>query len=136
MKRETTQIEMQKKEAGFGVIELLFGILIISIAGVAVMSDIVTSYQNGVRFELNYAAHALAVSKAEYFSAANIASIDSSNNSVETGLSTPGVKTTFSRTTSITVNADNSRTINIVVANETGAIDTSVDYETTFSTWQ
>ena len=123
-------------EDGFTVVELMLGILIISIMGLATMSSIVGSYRIAARLELNYSAHFLAIAKAEELSSIKVDNLDASDSSSETGLLAPGYNLTFSRVTTITVNADETRDIAIQVSNEEGPYTVQITYNTTLSSWQ
>lgn len=124
-------------EKGFGIIELLMGILLAAIMGAAVASNLSTSLKSGISFELNYAAVSLANSKMELLAATSASSLDSSDNSTETNLTYPNIQSTFTRTTSIVVNSDQSRTVTVTVATSAGsALPTSVTEVSTYSIWQ
>jgi Tfp pilus assembly protein PilV len=123
-------------QKGFGVIEVLFGILLIGISSLAVTSEIMMSLKTGLLLESSYAAHSLAIQRAEQISAMNISNITAADSGTETGLTFPGVSSTFTRATNITVNTDNSRSLEIIVTRNGNIIPTSVTYHTTYSTWQ
>jgi Tfp pilus assembly protein PilV len=125
-----------KSEKGVGLIEILFSILLIAVAAGGILSHTVLSLNLTSRLELDHAAHALALSKMELLSSVNTSELDASDNSTESGLVTPGISTTFSRTTTIVVGADNSRLINVTVANEGGRHDISNTFTTTWAVWE
>lgn len=125
-----------KNEKGFGVVEMLVGILLASIMGAAVASNLTSALKSGARFDLNYAANSLANSKLELLAATSAGSLDSSDNATETGLTYPNLDSTFTRATAITVNSDSSRTAVVTVTASNITIPTSVTQTSTFAIWQ
>lgn len=123
-------------EKGFGIIEMLVGILLAAIMGAAVASNLTNALKSGIAFDVNYAANSLANSKLELLAATGAASLDSTDNTSETGLTYPNIDTTFSRTTTITVNSDSSRTAVVTVTATNNAVPTSVTQTSTFAIWQ
>lgn len=123
--------------AGFGLVEMLIGILLAAIMGAAVASNLTNAMRTGIRFDLNYAANSIANSKLELLAATNASSLDASDNTNEADLSYPNLNTTFDRDTVIVVNPDLSRTATVTVSTSQNAtIPLTVTQQTTFSIWQ
>lgn len=125
-----------KDERGIGLIEILFSILIIAIAAGGIMSHAYTSLTLTNRLELSQAAHGLALSKVELLSSTNTSDLTAADNSVESNLTVTGMSTTFTRTTTIVVAADDSRHVTVSVSTQTGRQPVTTSYETTWAVWE
>lgn len=124
------------KEDGFSIIEVIVSILIIAVMSLGILSNILMALRSDKLIEVNQAAYNLALSKVEQLAAIKPSQLDASDNQSETGVTVSGMNVTFARTTQVTVNADNSRTIQVDVSSERAKIDTSVSYTTTFAVWE
>ena len=130
------QVRNPAAEQGMGIIELLIAVALIGLIAAGISSNTTMSLRISKYTELNYAASNLALSRIELLSAIEPADVDSDYNKTETGLTTNGVGIKFTRVTTVTVNSDDSRTINVVVSNSDYKIPVRVEYETTFSVWE
>lgn len=127
---------IDRSAAGFGLLELLIAVVLVALVSLCLSSNTVSSLYIAKKTHTNYLASNLALSKVEELAAFEPVNLDSSYNSFESGLSVVGTKITFSRTTTIVVNADDSRTITVKVLSETLKIPTKVDFTTTFAVWE
>ena len=118
------------------MIEILVALTIVSIAALGIALNSIGAMQIAKRTELNYLASNLALSKVEDLAATDPSDLDSTDNQNETGVTITGTAITFTRATTITVNADESRTVKVVVTSEGLEIPTNATFETRFSLWE
>lgn len=123
-----------KGQEGYTLIELLVGMLLIAIISMAVMRNTTGALWASKLTEVNHIASSLAISKAEELAAQEAQNI-AATATTETNLTHAGSNITFTRTTTVTVNADNSRDIVIVVSSENPNVPTTVTFQTTFVPW-
>ena len=123
-------------EGGISLIEVLVALVLIGLMSVGISANSISSFQIMKKTEINNAASNLALSKVEQLSAIRVSDLDSSYDAVETNLGVTGMNATFTRTTTITVNADQSRTVEVKVESNSFKLGTSIVFTTTFSMWQ
>jgi prepilin-type N-terminal cleavage/methylation domain-containing protein len=128
-----------RREEGLGLIEVLVALVIVSVASLAITTNIIGALRGSNLTELHYAASNLALSKIEQLASVNVSDLDSSYNATETALTDPSINVTFTRTTTVVVNSDKSRTVSVTVKNNasTGSFfKTTTKYSTTFALWE
>ena len=110
-----------KGEAGLSLMEVMVVVFTMSLISLAVTNSALVSFRANYFVRLKSAADTLALSKMEFYAAQDPHSLDASDNGTETGVSSPISSlnnVSFSRTTAITVNPDESRTVTVSVATE------------------
>ena len=125
-------------EAGVGIVEVLVGLVLISVVSIGVTMSIIMSMKTYKLAEYNLAAAYLAGTKIETLAAMNPADLDNADDSVETGLVDSDAGITCTRTTDVTRSGE---TIDVVVTmscdtaagNSTNMLDFT--YQTTFVEW-
>ena len=123
-------------ESGLGLIEIIASISILTIVGFGISMSLVTGIRVHKHTQINYAARSLAVSRLEEYAAIETTELDDNYDDSETGITTAGTTITFARVTNVTVNSDDSRTVEVTVSSENHLIDTSVNFVTTFAVWE
>ena len=119
-------------EGAFSMLEILVSISLLAVVGLAVATSTIRAYvflKQSMRSSL---ASQLALDKIEMLATVNPSTLTTANGGTEPSLLQDGV--TFSRITTITVNADGSRTASVVVTSltRTGGRAT---FTTTFPQW-
>jgi type II secretion system protein I len=127
---------IRNKQKGFSLVEVLVSMAILAIMSLAVMKNSTGALRFSKFIESNHVASTLAISKMEEFAAINAVNLTSSLNETEDEVEWPGHNITFTRTSTIVVNSDNSRTVNIVVTSNHGILPTSVTFANTFALWE
>ena len=125
-------------EKGVGLIEILFSLWLIAIMSLGLGSNIVSTFRTHKSVLISEAVNDLAIERVEVYSSINpLEMTQASHGDSENSLTVPYIKNmTFTRTTTITVNADTSRTINVVVTcNHAGFANKTTTLETTFIRW-
>ena len=126
----------RSKEAGTGLLEILFALVLVGIVSMAITRSMLLSHSTVKLVEVNYAASNLALSKVEELSAYDVADLDSSFSGTETGVAYAGLGITFTRVTTVTVNADDTRDIQVTVSSESPVVPTTAEFSTTFAVWE
>jgi prepilin-type N-terminal cleavage/methylation domain-containing protein len=129
-------LEVKSEEEGFALVEVLVSITILAIISLGVTKNLVAALRTAKFTELNHAASSLAISKVEELAAVDVNSLDSSYSGTESAVSWTGLNISFTRQTTVTVNADESRTVAVVVSSNNPRMTTSVDFSTTFANWE
>lgn len=129
-------LEETVSDAGFALLELLAGILLISVLSMAVAMNTMMALKVAKFTEANHAASSLAISKIEELAAVDTVNLDSSYDQTESSLTWGNTNMTFSRSVTVTVNADDSRTVDVTVASVNMVIPTTVNFSTTFALWE
>lgn len=135
MKDENVQLR-NDNEAGFGAIESLVSIVLMSIIAVAIIMNLVVALRTAKITEVNHAASTLAVSKMEELASIDTLNLDDSYDAVENNVAWGDFNFTFTRTTSITVNADNTRSVDVTVSSNSTNVPSTVSFSTTFALWE
>lgn len=136
VKEENIAFPTKTNEEGFSIIEVVVSIMIIASMSLGILSNILMALHSDKLVEVNQAAYNLALSKVEQFAAIKPSQLDASDDQSETGVAVSGMNITFARSAQVTVNADNSRTIQVDVSSERSNLATSVSYTTTFAVWE
>lgn len=123
-------------EAGFSLIEVLVSISIFAIASLGSYLSITTGLNVAKHTEVHYAASSLASSKLEEIASRDINSVDSSLNEVTHNVTWAGLDLTFTRTTVVTVNADDSRTVSVTVSCDHPKFALSRTFSTLLTRWE
>ncbi|MDC0357211.1 type II secretion system GspH family protein [Oligoflexia bacterium] len=135
-KRNQTDINRRRKEAGFALMEVLVSIVIASLAATGVALSLSTALKVEKLTEVHLAASTLASSKIEQLASIDPLNLDATDNSTETAVTFPGLNMTFTRTVTVTVNVDDSRTLAVDVSSNNDGIPSTVDFVTTFALWE
>lgn len=122
--------------SGVALIEVLVSIVLIGIVAIAILYSVSTAMTVAKLTEVHYAASSIASSRIEELSAVNLADLDSSYNESDTDVVWPGLDIVFRRNVQVTVNGDNSRTINVRVASAHASLPANVRFVTHFAPWQ
>lgn len=130
------ELPHRRGECGISLVETLVSLLLTMIASLALVNSFVTSMRVAKLTEVHYAASTLAASRIEEMAAIDVSSLSSSNNSSEPILVYPGMNISFSRQTTITINADNSRTVAVQVSSNSEVLPTTVSFGTTLARWE
>ncbi len=85
---------------------------------------------------VNYAASNLALSKIEQFAALDPTDLDESMSGVENAVTVPGLGISFQRETTVVSNADDTKTVTVVVKSNSRAVPTKAEFRTTFAHWE
>lgn len=134
---ECKKVQLQpEEEGGFTILSVLVAVVLLAIVSLALSRNTMSSLRIMRLTEVNNAASNLAVSKIEAIAANDAANIDASMSDIENPLVYPGMSVTFTRTTTVVVNADNTRTINVQVASNHSALPTTVNFSTALSLWE
>lgn len=105
------------RESGFSLIEALVSISILAISMVGIAKSMQVSFDTTKHTVRESVAHDLASQKLESLLSISATNLSSSNNASES-LTSQGIA--FTRVTTVTVNADSSRTITVVVTGTLG----------------
>jgi len=128
--------EQQNNEGGFCLVELLVSVIIIAIITMGVAGSTIAAMKYAKFTEANHIASSLAISKMEELASRTASELDSSDSETEDAVTWPGTDFTFKRVTTVAVNADNSRRVEIVVSTNNAPIPTSAKFGTTFAVWE
>lgn len=123
-------------ESGFGVIEALVCILLLSIMSAGIFASTRLSLRTTKLVEYNHIASSLATAKMEEIASINVSFITTANGGTESAVSWPGADATFTRVTTVVVNADNSRTVTVVVTANDTKFPTSVTFSNILALWE
>ncbi|MDD2942497.1 MAG: prepilin-type N-terminal cleavage/methylation domain-containing protein [bacterium] len=127
----------QAKESGFSLVEVMASFLVIAVISMAIMKNTVTALSSAKLAEVNHAASSLAISKMEELSSVDTRVLDASYNGVELAVAWPDLNgITFERSTTVTVAADESRKVEVIVTSNSAKLPTSVMFDTTFVPWE
>ena len=125
-----------KSNKGFSIIEVLCALCLFMVMGLGLTYNSIYALKFQKNAELANLATNLAVTKAEELAGVDASTLSSGNNSTETGLTVTGHKITFNRSTTITVNADGSRTVVVLVSSPSPFLLKSVSYSTRLAPWE
>ncbi|MCI5066015.1 prepilin-type N-terminal cleavage/methylation domain-containing protein [bacterium] len=123
-------------EEGITLVEVLVATVLLSVMAAAAITNLTMALWTAQLTEVNFAANSLAISKVEELSAVDVDLLDASYNSTENNVQWSDLNIAFTRTTTVTVNGDSSRTVNVNVATSGSKIPTSVQFNTTFALWE
>ena len=123
-------------ESGITLMEVLVAIVLLAIMAAAGISNLIVALKTAKYTEVNFAANSLAISKVEEISAIDVGSLDASYNEVESEVVWSDLSLTFTRTTTIEVNGDDSRTVDVSVVSNSPDVATNVNFSTTLALWE
>lgn len=123
-------------EAGFTLVEILASFLLISVMSLAIAKNTISALRAAKFTEVNHAASSLAISKVEELTAINTADLDETFSGTENEVSWSTLNITFTRQTTVTVNPDNSRLIEVEVTSNAALLPTTVTFDTTVVPWE
>jgi Tfp pilus assembly protein PilV len=123
-------------ETGSSLLEVLVSISLLAISGLAISMNSIMALKTLKFVELNHIASTLAISKLEEFASIDAADISPAMNETEPAVVWPDSLITFHRTSTVVVNADQSRTVTVAVSNNETPMNTSVELENTFAVWE
>ena len=123
-------------ERGLTLIEVMLSLVLLSISALGITYSLITSVRVEKITEVHLAASSLAQAKVEELSAVDSLNLNSSYNEIDAIVSIPGLNMTFTRNTTITVNADSSRTIHVRVVSNKSKLPATADFETRFALWE
>lgn len=130
------KIKNYKSQRGFGLIEVLVAFLLFSIISLSATKSAIYSIRYQKNAEVGNIARNLAVTKAEQLAGISLDELDSTYGGTESELTTEGSDILFTRVTTVTVNADGSRSIDITVSSDHSALLNPVSYSTRFAPWE
>lgn len=116
--------------------EVLVAIVLLAIMAAAGISNLIVALKTAKYTEVNFAANSLAISKVEEISAIDVGSLDASYNEVESEVIWSDLALTFTRTTTIQINGDDSRTVDVSVVSNSPDVVTNVNFSTTLALWE
>lgn len=123
-------------QSGNSVIEVLVSIVLMALLGLGVTNSAISSLRFSKYMETHHVASSLAISKMEEIGALDTTDIDDDLDVTEGTVTWPGLSFTFTRTVAVTVNGDNSRTVDITVTSNDAPIPASVNFASTFAEWE
>jgi|GEM_PF-2595180 len=123
-------------ESGLSLMEILVAIVLLGIMASAGISNLIVALRTAKYTEVNFAANSLAISKVEEISAIDVSALNASYNETEPDVPWSDLNLTFTRTTTISVNDDDSRTIDVSVVSNSPDVTTDVSFSTTLALWE
>ena len=123
-------------QAGSTIVEVLVAIVLFGLVGLSMATSNIYGIKFQKRAELGNLATNLAVTKIEQLAGYDPTTLDAGDNSSETGIAVSGHSITFNRVTTITVNSDGSRTVQVTVSSPIASLLTPVTYVTRFAPWE
>ena len=123
-------------ESGITLMEVLVAIVLLAIMASAGISNLIVALKTAKYTEVNFAANSLAISKVEEISAIDVGNLNSSYNEIEPDVTWPDLTLTFTRTTTIHMNGDDSRTVDVSVVSNSPDVATNVTFSTTLALWE
>lgn len=127
--------EADTAQGGFGLLEVIVSIVLLSIITLGLTSAAISALKFGQFTELNQIASSLAISKMEELASQSAVDLNAGT-TTEDLVPWPDTKFTFKRVTSVVVNSDQSRTVHTKVSSNDGPFSTSSDFTTTFAVWE
>lgn len=125
-----------RTECGITLMEVLVAIIVLAIMAAAGISNLIIALKTAKYTEVNFAANSLAISKVEEIAAIDVGNLNSNYNEVEPAVTWPDLALTFTRTTTININGDDSRTVDVSVMSNSPAVATNVTFSTTLAVWE
>lgn len=118
------------------LLEIILSFTLLGIASTGVAYSLMTSLRVEKITEVHLAASSLCAAKIEELSAVDIENLDTSFNETNATVTLPSLNIPFERTTTVTVNADQSRTIRVTVRSTKSNVPATADFETRFALWE
>lgn len=123
-------------EHGISVLEILISIVLLTIMAMGVTKGVNSALKTTKYTEYNHISSSLAVSRMEQLASVSINFLDASYGGTENAVTWPGSNETFTRVTTVTVNADDSRTITVTVTPNNTNLASTVEFTNTFANWE
>lgn len=123
----------RRKASGFALVEVLVAIALLAITALSVARSTIIAYNTMARNEYRAAAVQLAKEKLEELAAQSPVTLNDAQDQLETNVTFGKMK--FSRTTNVTVNNDNSRTISVTVTGLNSQLGGTVTLQDSFALW-
>lgn len=120
---------------GFTIVELLVSLLLMGILAAAIARGTTVSLSLSKQTRVSQLMHNLAVGRLEEISGTK-ASFLTAGTGVEAEVSAPGAEFTFTRTTAITIENDNTRAVTVTVASNGAVKPQPVVYKATLPVWE
>lgn len=126
---------MKNSEAGIGLIEVLVATLLLMLVGGAMVSNLHFSLRSAKFIEVQHAASTLASDRIEQIAARDVLDISAALNETDTVVPWPGINLSFKRSTTITVKADGSRSVQVSVYTPGANMPKPVVFKNEFYAW-
>ncbi len=126
-------IRTYKNQRGFSLLETLVAVTFLAVAALAVLSSTTTALRLTKRSIRNSVASQLATQKMEELAGVDPALLSSANSSIESAVVFNNM--TFQRQTTVSVNSNGSRTINVAVQNVDAARGGRANLTNVFPVW-
>lgn len=123
-------------ERGITMIEVLVSIVLTAIASLGITSSLRVSMHVAKLTEVHQAASSIAGSRMEALSAIDFIELDSSYNESNVIVTVPGLAINFQRSTTISINPDQSRRVEITVNSTNALLPSAVNFTSTFALWE
>ena len=117
------------------MLEIIAAMALFGLVALGITSNTMYALQINKMTEVSNTIQNLAMSKIEEFAGVNAATLDDGNDATETNVAVPGSKLTYTRITNITVNADNTRTVEVTVSCNNPRYKSTKTYRATFAVW-
>ncbi len=124
-----------RRQMGFSMIELLVAVALLGLSGLAISRSVIQGFRILKFSEVNFIANSLAMAKMEEFAAKDTIEITAALNAVEPAVTYPDLGLTFTRTSTIVENLDETRTVTVNVRTNQPPV-TSVEFTSTFVLWE
>ena len=136
MSSQEIKIQEPNGEEGMVLLEVLAAVLLLSVISLSVAINSLNAMRTAKFTEHNHAASSLAISKMEELASIDVSNLTAANSSTESSVTFGSLNTQFSRVATVTVNADNSRSITVEVSTVDAPIPTTVSFTTSFAEWE
>ena len=123
-------------QVGSSLVEVLVAVSIFALIGLSATRSAMSSIRYQKNVEVSNIARNLAISKAETLSGVRIDLLTTASGGTESDLSVPGHTIKFTRSTTVSVNSDGSRTISVVITSSSPLLLSPVSYSTRFAPWE
>jgi Tfp pilus assembly protein PilV len=134
--KNTFLYKVVNTESGNSLFEILVAVTLFSVYGLMVTQGNVISLKMFQSTEVSRIASSLAISQMESVSSHNVSELDSSYNTTEEEVIWPGSNITFTRVTTVTLNADKSKTIDVIVSSNNAVFSKSIELSTSVAQWE
>ena len=124
------------KQRGVSLIEALASMSLFALVGLGLTGNTIYALKINKFTEVNNTIHNIAMSKIEEFAAVDASTLDDSDDSTESSVTTPGSNFTFRRVSNITVNAGGTRSIAVTVSCNDPRYASTKTYNATFAVWE
>jgi hypothetical protein len=99
------------------------------------MNTIVSLRANKI-VEVGNALHNLAIQRIEEYAGVDAANLSDADDQTENNLTYGNMDLTFTRVTNVTIDADNTRKVDVTVTCNSTIFNSSVSYSSTFALWE